>query len=615
MALAPAAPPRQATAPAGRGIVRLRPRSLTVAVVAAGALPSLLAAAAVATRAWYPASDQALELLRIADVGTRHTPVLGVYSRWGWAHPGPLLFYLLAPFERIGGATGVLVGTGLLNAAAAGGAVGAAAWSRGRVVAAAVAVPVLGLQLGLGLSRLVDPWNPTVAVLAWVAFAVCCWLAVVARPGLLVAAVVAGSFSVQAHVGYLLLVGAPLALATGSLGWRALARGLPGPGRSPAAALGMAAVVGLLLWMPPLWQQLTGEPGNLGAIARYARSPQEPPVGAALALGSMGAHLRPVGPWLTGRDANDLNLARTGSTIPAAATLVGAAGLCWLAHRRRPEAGTAVLGALTALAVSAAVVASARVTGLYAPYVVLYWRGVAALVVLALVWPAAALVHARVLGAWRPGPGVGRAAAVSALVLVGTLSAASGPVEVPVPRVSTALGHLLPQVERSLDPDRSYLVRGQDLRTLGAPITGLFVNLERRGWHVAVDDEPLAPLTVGTRRTAGPGEVDGVIYIVDLTSLYGGWEPPAHARLIAEFDPLSAGERGRALLLESRIRAATVPAVEGPLYVQSKWWRDRLVDAGASGADVAALARLHQRGDGYRVFLQPGAADGDGEGA
>src|SRR6476469_5468268 len=39
--------------------------------------------------------DVALTEISVRDVGGAHTPLFGVYSRYGWHHPGPLLFYAL----------------------------------------------------------------------------------------------------------------------------------------------------------------------------------------------------------------------------------------------------------------------------------------------------------------------------------------------------------------------------------------------------------------------------------------------------------------------------------------------------------------------------------------
>src|SRR6266566_7457995 len=52
---------------------------------------------------WTPAGDWALLELRTRSVGGAHTPLLGPYSRFGWNHPAPALFLVLAvPYRLLG---------------------------------------------------------------------------------------------------------------------------------------------------------------------------------------------------------------------------------------------------------------------------------------------------------------------------------------------------------------------------------------------------------------------------------------------------------------------------------------------------------------------------------
>lgn len=554
-----------------------------------------MAAVGLIGRTWMPSFDQALEVLRIGDVGGPNSPLVGVFSRWGWAHPGPMLFYALAPFERVAGATGVLVGTAALNAMSVGAAVAGARLAAGRRAAVAAAATLGLLSLGLGLDGLVDPWNPTLALLPWTASIVLAWSATLDRPWLLVPAVVLASFALQAHVGYLLLVAAPLGLSVGVVAWHAWRRGALGGASRPVAA---ASAVGLLAWAPPLWQQLTGDPGNLAAIARYARSPSTESAGLEVALGSLGAHVRVAGPWLTGNDASGLNFGVTGALAPALLLLVAVAAVSITVKRREGDAGHVALVSTVLVLVAIGVVTSARVTGLYAPYIVLFWRGIAALAVLALAWGLLAL-----LPAW--GRHTELAVAGALVVALAAGAAAQLPTQVPLPQVSSALHRLVPEVEASLDRGRTYLVRGQELRLLGAPVSGLFVALERRGFDVRVDPDPLAPLTYGTWRTADDSDVDGVVFVVDQTSISLGWQPPDGARLLASHDPLSPAERRELDELEARIRADADADPDEPLYVHLPYFRGLLVRAGAARGHVERLAALHAKGDRYEVHLIP----------
>src|SRR5262249_12922901 len=71
--------------------------------------------------------------------------LLGLASRFHWSHPGPILFYLLAPFQRVFGvsSTGIYVGTCIVSCAAAAIAVIAARLLAGRAHGIAVTVVIV----------------------------------------------------------------------------------------------------------------------------------------------------------------------------------------------------------------------------------------------------------------------------------------------------------------------------------------------------------------------------------------------------------------------------------------------------------------------------------------
>ncbi|HEY3140727.1 MAG TPA: hypothetical protein VGJ86_06340 [Acidimicrobiales bacterium] len=64
---------------------------------------------------------------------------------------------------------------------------------------------------------LVEPWNPYVAVLPFLAYVICAWGAANGDRASLIAAVTAGSWCAQAHLGFVPLT---LAVAVLALGWR-----------------------------------------------------------------------------------------------------------------------------------------------------------------------------------------------------------------------------------------------------------------------------------------------------------------------------------------------------------------------------------------------------------
>src|SRR5436190_2093788 len=194
-----------ATVEAPSSDARRRPRgsrltSLTVAGLLV--LPALVAAASLLGRHWYASADHAYEVLRIGDVGGQHTPLVGVASRFGWYHPGPLLFLLLAPSQRLLGETGVLAGTAALNAAALVGVVVVVRRRGGTALVLWTGLLVAALVHALGPGLLLDPWNPWVALLPFLCFALLAWSVACGDHAALPWAVGVGSFVVQTHVGY-----------------------------------------------------------------------------------------------------------------------------------------------------------------------------------------------------------------------------------------------------------------------------------------------------------------------------------------------------------------------------------------------------------------------------
>src|SRR5688500_12071061 len=87
-----------------------RTRWLLLALIAILVLPLAVAAVALRTPRWHPVLDLAMTELRLRDVFTSHTPLIGLPGRIGrfpeqGSHPGPMSFYLLAPVYRLFGAS------------------------------------------------------------------------------------------------------------------------------------------------------------------------------------------------------------------------------------------------------------------------------------------------------------------------------------------------------------------------------------------------------------------------------------------------------------------------------------------------------------------------------
>ena len=201
----------------------------------------------------------------------RFRQALGPYDRFGWFHPGPALFYVLAgPYAAIGhNAIGLAVAACLLNMVSAAAIVALVGHRAGPKAGWAAAAAVLGFMLMIGVPDMRDAWSPMVITFPAALFVVLCVDTACGATWSAVVAVGIGVFLVQTEVGLLPVVIFALA-ATVVL--RVARRG-----RAPAAAAarrnGVACALALLLaiamWAPPLAQQIHGRPGNLSSIFQF----------------------------------------------------------------------------------------------------------------------------------------------------------------------------------------------------------------------------------------------------------------------------------------------------------------------------------------------------------
>ena len=256
------------------------------------------------------ASGQHLYLsddLALIDLHTRRAlewrQQLGVFDRNGWNHPGPALFYLLSlSYRALGsGARAMFVGATLTNALAAIGCVAlvrrrttperalwAAAWlcALGAVLAATGAGATTYSESVLG--ALVSPWNPMIVIFPLLLFVLLCAAAIDRSVLSVLGALLVGSFVVQTDFSTLPLVIVLFVVSAGTsivtfFGDRRRTSGAPprtvdevASRRRAWAWAGTAAGLVLLvvIWVPPVIEQLTNTPGNLTLIYRFFTSGQ-----------------------------------------------------------------------------------------------------------------------------------------------------------------------------------------------------------------------------------------------------------------------------------------------------------------------------------------------------
>ena len=214
--------------------------------------------------------DQALIGLAVRSVGD-HAVLLGPYSRFGWRHPGPLLLYLLAVPDRLLGdrTSSLVIGVALINLAAAIGVIIVCVRRSGPWLGAWAAI-VVGVSAAALGPALFEVWNPDAVVLPFTAVVVLAWALACRDVWALPWLVVAATFCIQTHVG--LAPGALAACVAGIVMFRVHGRRIqvdPAERTRLRRAFVVAAVLGFVLWLPPLIEQLTAAPGNLALLTRF----------------------------------------------------------------------------------------------------------------------------------------------------------------------------------------------------------------------------------------------------------------------------------------------------------------------------------------------------------
>ncbi len=565
------------------------------------AFPVLVAVVAIAGRSWTPAGDLALQTLQISEVGTSHTPLTGVWSRWGWNHPGPIQFYALAPFAWLLGPTGTLIGTGLLNLASLVGAVVVGRRRGGVPIAAATALVGLILASAQGPDLLVSMWNPWAAVLPFFVFLLLVWSIAERDLAVLPFLVAAGSFVVQQHVGYAPFV-VVLVAGAGLLAWRPRTGPLGStervhPSRWHRSAM-WTAVVLVVMWLPVAIEELIRDPGNITLFARYASAPPEPSVSWRLAVDIVDFEIGFPGAWATGREFTDLSTSGFPFGAVAVLGLLGVLG--FFAARRR--AGSAVrLAVLAVVATALGLVTTTRVAGYPFDYLFRWWWVIGALLWMSILTSGLALLHRSQPGSDSVSPRVLLAVAGCLALVLGVRSLDVDP---PNADYSIVAADLEEQLDARLDPDASYLYRYADAFTIGYIPTGVFVALDRSGYEVYADRG--RPDAYDSWHYADPSDVDMIIDVIGDDDAKAGFPAPEGSAVVATHDPLTPAQRTRADDLWGDIVANVgIEATPNPNVVDDEGSRAELARRGASTETLDELAALRAAGPRYVAYLTP----------
>ena len=587
--------------------------SVIVAVILTAIViwPILDAGRAALDLVWRPSGDWAVLTLRVEDVG-RNTPLVGPYSRFGWNHPGPLMYWLLAiPYHLFGDRPeAILAAAATLNAVTVA-ALSAVAWRRGRLPLVALTMAAIAILIhAMGPAMIRDPWNPFVTLLPLALTVFLVWSVIEGDFWMWPPLAFLVSFELQSHIGYLPML-AMLGIAVFAISWRSKSMGalLPTSTKQRFWVLGISFAVLIGCWLPVFLDQVVGT-GNLGAIARYFLSPGDSPAGFGTAFHVAADQLRfPSAPWLGRSELAGLDGALLGSGLAALIVPVLAmAGSLWVAARMRALAALRFQLIVIATALGG-LIATARVTGPLFDWVVRWWWVIASLWWLSIVWALWSALSKRITTQpmQRVATGIlAVGAAIVTLAATGPVISSTSSTPPPSPSTGVVLDGFLQQTLDALQGSGPLLVvtTGSVRGDYG---DALRLQLERTGIQVVAEPNMISHL--GQERSESKRTPMGTLWIVSADQITQFKADPSMA-FLGGWDPLTQDQRAeffidQSLLQDQLIAAGRVDLAEALTNGSGGVDTEAI---GLNGVDPMLLDRveaLRRKGDPVAVFLGP----------
>jgi hypothetical protein len=422
----------------------------------------------------------------------------------------------------------------------------------GRLLAMLTALAALLVIRASGPDFMIEPWNPWLAILPFMIFIFLVgeFVAPIGsarqKQVALVGAIVVGSYCIQCHAGYAVLVVGALVAAVvvwirdecrspnlRYLGvresWIRIRQGL---------IFGVTAL--LMVWLPIVIDQWRRQPGNVTILLEHFVSPSEPAMGVAQAAKIIATQFNLFGLWLSG----------SGTDAPAEgwARYVGCLLMVslwfWATWKvRKAEqfamfrwqmmmAGFVLLGSFSIL----------RIFGPYYEYTV-RWFWILSVVtattsVFFLVRMYRLLEKVRISRVSLQAIGVGGSLILVGVVIVSALQTADR-VKLPGETESRILADLIPEVVPNLDQDARYLLKMYDPYTLDATGFGSVLELERQGFDVGVEFFRAAAAL--PHRVREENDVDTILWVVVGPAIKRADADPALTKL-GEANPRSESE-------------------------------------------------------------------------
>ena len=506
--------------------------------------------------AWFPAGDMAQAELHMRGF-LSNPPLVGAAGRivsdsgLQGSHPGPGLWVAMLPVYLLGGRSShaLLAAAASVHIVSVIIAVRLAVHRGGRLLAMLTALAALLVIRASGSDFMIEPWNPWLAILPFMIFIFLVG-EVVAPIGsarqkqvALVGAIVVGSYCIQCHAGYAVLVVGALAAAV--VVWiRDEYRSQDLTGHQPCSRVRQGLIFGVIAlsvaWLPVVIDQLRRKPGNVSILLEHFVSPSEPAMGVTQAAKIIATQFNLFGLWLSGpgADAPAEGWARyIGCLLMVslwfwATWKVRKADQSAMFRWQMMMAGFVLLGSFSIL----------RIFGPYYEYTV-RWFWILSVVtattsVFFLVRTYRLLERVRISRVSFQAIGTGAWLILVGVVIVSAVQTADR-VKLPGKTESRILADLIPEVVQNLDQEARYLLKMYDPYTLDATGFGSVLELERQGFDVGVEFFRAAAAL--PHRVRDENDVDTVLWVVVGPAIKRADADPALTKL-GEANPRSESE-------------------------------------------------------------------------
>ena len=573
--------------------------------------PLLDAGRAALELVWRPSGDWAVLTLRVEDVG-RHTPLVGPYSRFGWNHPGPLMYWLLAfPYHLFGDKPEALLAAAATLNALTVAALSTVAWRRGRLPLVALTMTATAILIhAMGPAMIRDPWNPFITLLPLALTVYLVWSVIEGDFWMWPPLAFLVSFELQSHIGYLPML-AMLGVSVFAIAWRRKSFNtlLPTSAKQRWWVLGLSSAVVIGCWLPVLLDQVAGT-GNLGAIAHYFLTNGDSPAGFGTAFHVAADQLRfPSAPWLGRSELAGLDGALLGSGLAALVVpILSMTGSLWLAVRMRVLAALRLQLVVIATALGG-LIATARVTGPLFDWVVRWWWVIACLWWLSIIWVLWSVLYERITTQSMQRIATGLLAVIATVVTLaatGPITSATSSTPPPSPSTGIVLDGFLQQTLDALQGSGPLLVvtTGSVRGDYG---DALRLQLERAGIQVVAESNMISHL--GPQRSESNRTPVGTLWIVSADQITQFKADPS-MKFLGGWDPLTQDERNQffidqSLLQDQLIAAGRVDLAEALTNGSGGVDTEAKTLDGVDPTLVDRVEALRRKGDPVAVFLGP----------